>query len=759
MQDGNQNGSSMIFRSRLASNYNFVKFVSYVDNNRIDGSGWVYVADKQHTWQTYGIYDPGFGSHIYTTCTTSTNDSNYFSPYTPSPGNGFNGANDTNAGDAWACKGVPFYVNRGPDGTLLNNPTAYDYKCRPLLQAKFNDAEGDPAYQHMYARPNGNPGQQIDGGPRPPGPPAVRPDNAVFTSDDVYTGWNGNGPSLSDAIRDGNYWGQDIDWFVRTNDAHGVSDLDDFSYNFLATKKQSGRDLNLSTGQWPGSPGLRWGPENQHRRFHLNTAPDLTSQTTKEFFDISGNKITSIRDGQFVRVKLTIKNSGETPTSFYKIHDYLGSARDFTKPSLFLVNGFQIPDAQLGIQKVKVTNLAQDSITTSSAIADGDKAWQINFDSLVSLPNTELAPGETIHISYFTRADRNQNVTPGDQTKANYSRSYTVGGATVTYDPNTGTYSVTSPNQVQTQSGSPSTFTNTRTELADVHTWFGYQESPCDANLFAKKIKSYSPGTIFSPFVRGGRGDIHTNGNAVGYDSLGGNATFLLTASGALSHFTGNAGSYPGYQGAGRTVCKTDQGLDWRTLMIKNVNKLQGDTSKRAGPVPSLLASGLLDGAGKNIWIQNGDLTIGGAAPFRGKGTILVTGNLNITGNLSYGPDVGSVNSLGIVVLGNVTIAPSVTNIVGSYFVLDGLSGGSAACDSTKGIVSTGASNQPLNVDGLMVARDFKFERYFMNVPAATGGKVDPAENIYYDGRVVANPPPGFDTFRDTTLWYEVTPQ
>ena len=115
---------------------------------------------------------------------------------------------------------------------------------------------------------------------------------------------------------------------------------------------------------------------------------------------------------------------------------------------------------------------------------------------------------------------------------------------------------------------------------------------------------------------------------------------------------------------------------------------------------------------------------------------MVVYGNLNIEGDITYfgdpAGDISQIASIGWIILdnpdtsgiieGNVNISSSVSEIVGSFYV--------------EGKVSTGAGFNPLTVHGLMLAKEFKFERLFASM---TRG----AERIIYDGRAQANPPPG----------------
>ena len=129
----------------------------------------------------------------------------------------------------------------------------------------------------------------------------------------------------------------------------------------------------------------------------------------------------------------------------------------------------------------------------------------------------------------------------------------------------------------------------------------------------------------------------------------------------------------------------------------------------------------------------------------RGNGLLLVEGDLRIAGNLSYAPvpmgqakALRNLASVGIVVVktaagtgGNLVVAPTVGNVVGTYFVENAVSTGTM-CPG----VAACPSEIPFSVSGLMVARRFDLQRNYRN-PAI------PAESFSFDGRGVANPPPG----------------
>lgn len=120
----------------------------------------------------------------------------------------------------------------------------------------------------------------------------------------------------------------------------------------------------------------------------------------------------------------------------------------------------------------------------------------------------------------------------------------------------------------------------------------------------------------------------------------------------------------------------------------------------------------------------------------RGNGLLYVKGgDLRIVGDLSYAsPNVQNylrnLASFGVIVTrnpltgvgGNIYIEPTVQNVSGALFAESG--------------IATGATTAPLTVYGLIASRQIDLER--------TGGSSSTAaETVVFDGRAVANPPPG----------------
>lgn len=116
-----------------------------------------------------------------------------------------------------------------------------------------------------------------------------------------------------------------------------------------------------------------------------------------------------------------------------------------------------------------------------------------------------------------------------------------------------------------------------------------------------------------------------------------------------------------------------------------------------------------------------------------GNGTIIVNGDLEINENIynldTNISDIRELPSVAWIVTGNLTINPYVTNLAGVFIVL-GETG-----------VDTGEGSQGLEVQGLMMAKQYNFGR----TKTREGGTDVPSEKITYDGRALANTPPGLE--------------
>lgn len=178
----------------------------------------------------------------------------------------------------------------------------------------------------------------------------------------------------------------------------------------------------------------------------------------------------------------------------------------------------------------------------------------------------------------------------------------------------------------------------------------------------------------------------------------------------------------------------------------------------RVSPVGGMLT--LTDS--NTIYIQSGSGNVSGA------GVIIVEGDLKIMQNIEYQDDsfvnLKNIPSVVWLVKGDIYIAPTVDTIVGTFIVVgDGVTASCNApssCDQTsiEGGSDTGCGqfascfevnpgdcgvdSSTLTVNGSVIARLFELCR-----GAYDADNPQPAEKFVNDGRLQANPPPGFTDF------------
>jgi hypothetical protein len=191
-----------------------------------------------------------------------------------------------------------------------------------------------------------------------------------------------------------------------------------------------------------------------------------------------------------------------------------------------------------------------------------------------------------------------------------------------------------------------------------------------------------------------------------------------------------------------KTICSVDancpniqaaQGKYGRVVDITNPSLL--DAIKFTSSLNSIDLEGKVYFRKGNFGLSTHRIIVGKQ---NGSGLFVLDGNLTLGGNITYGPnptvtltDDRQLPSFGILVTGDLTIAENVTEIHATIYVLGKvtvLSRQSASLDAQ------------LNVYGAMIAHEFDFRRQYR-------GSIDSpeaAEVIQYDGRLTANPPPGF---------------
>ncbi|RMD51477.1 hypothetical protein D6827_02185 [Candidatus Parcubacteria bacterium] len=169
------------------------------------------------------------------------------------------------------------------------------------------------------------------------------------------------------------------------------------------------------------------------------------------------------------------------------------------------------------------------------------------------------------------------------------------------------------------------------------------------------------------------------------------------------------------------------------------------------------------------VYHRAGDFTINsgstvtfnvGSGSVSGAGTFVIEGDLIIRGNIRYQQtglsDIDNLPVAVFIVLGDVVIDPAVTDIAGNFIVLgDGVTTcpSSLADDPQNcGRFSTGvSSSDTLTIRGMVMAKQFNFQRMYTDVLNT------PAEVINYDGRLIANTPPGLEEITDTLPIFKKT--
>jgi hypothetical protein len=205
------------------------------------------------------------------------------------------------------------------------------------------------------------------------------------------------------------------------------------------------------------------------------------------------------------------------------------------------------------------------------------------------------------------------------------------------------------------------------------------------------------------------------------------------------------------------TVAKEIDGTDYNKYGNIIVSSSESSISD------SIVLGNVLD---NRVFVYNDDLAIdgrfdinNGAVGEKGNGLIIVNGDLTINSDFDYtsASDVPleQLASVAWVVKGDVIVAPNVEKIVGAFIVLgeDGITcqydDGGGECDDEEypkyetngyGIFFSGESSKPLTVSGPILAKAFDFRRIYSSL-------LQGSERIIYDGRLLANPPPGLKGF------------
>ncbi len=170
------------------------------------------------------------------------------------------------------------------------------------------------------------------------------------------------------------------------------------------------------------------------------------------------------------------------------------------------------------------------------------------------------------------------------------------------------------------------------------------------------------------------------------------------------------------------------------------------------------------------VYVINGDLTLdsgfvilNGENNLTGNGLVIVNGDLNVDNDFSYDSgivsqsDLKKLASVAWVAKGDIIIKPDVEKAVGAFIALGQdnavcLYSDNTACSAKVeypdfkqngyGIFFSGVSANPLVVSGLLMAKGFNLGRTYSNIRQGS-------EEIIYDGRLSANPPPGLQSLME----------
>ncbi|MDX9892802.1 MAG: hypothetical protein RB292_00105 [Patescibacteria group bacterium] len=289
--------------------------------------------------------------------------------------------------------------------------------------------------------------------------------------------------------------------------------------------------------------------------------------------------------------------------------------------------------------------------------------------------------------------------------------------------------------------------------------------------------------TTISPWLQTKYGDIYARGGLTSSEEPPSyNATYRILSGGAVTHFLSARGNewidsefgfinfptpatrYSNVLGEidfTKLICLSDD-----ASRCTNSYGFQVERIVAAGDIPSVL--------GGKVYYRQGDLTINSPKEFlnaagftNAAGTIVVNGDLIINANLTYDPTdqltrFRNLASVAWIVKGDLKISPLVTELAGNFIVLGN---GDNNCLQDAEVEHCGQiytcynstdCQTRLTVSGLMMARKFYLKREFpINDPDVT---IKGSEIIIYDGRLLANTPPGLADFAQALpIWRSET--
>ncbi len=284
---------------------------------------------------------------------------------------------------------------------------------------------------------------------------------------------------------------------------------------------------------------------------------------------------------------------------------------------------------------------------------------------------------------------------------------------------------------------------------------------------------SFNPEISIYPWLQTKYGDIYARNGLTGDAPAGYNATYRILSNGSITNFRSSRdGAFwisPNFGPINFPTPETRYSnalgqLDLNSLTCNfaggaSCNNIAGIQVIKLNNQISLLAQPL----DNKIYYYDGDLTIGSQVEFKngknfvsGAGTIVVNGDLILNADTTY--DLSNqltrfrnLASVAWIVRGDVRIAPNVSQIAGNLIVIgDGIHDcatnqlGCGHIDSCASVNNVGCNANRLTVSGLAMARKFSLDRTYTEQYA---GSSEGSEVVIYDGRLLANTPPGLSDF------------
>jgi hypothetical protein len=230
--------------------------------------------------------------------------------------------------------------------------------------------------------------------------------------------------------------------------------------------------------------------------------------------------------------------------------------------------------------------------------------------------------------------------------------------------------------------------------------------------------------------------------------TTGASAQYVLSANGNISNF-GSAGQPYDSAGAGGELTfsnGTPRG-NYGAVCRPPLEQLTGKAKNQftIGYDPNILSDeasyGFPKGAMVTMLAPGGGTAELNGGTVTGDWTLHINGNVYIDGNVVMAAaSFANLTSFGLITTGNIYVDPSVTLMDGFYYSSQGMS----TCSDGSGNVPGGLAgcNQPLVVNGMLMANNFVFSRTYYG---GSGPNVTaPAETVNYLGQMLAEPPPGF---------------